>query len=340
VPSPPTNIHHALKRQRKLLSPADVPRLWALPRIAAELVVALADRAVCEERAWGGRPTLGPSPDSAARAAPRGAPAPEATADGAAANASGPAVAAPATPYGAGPCTGALEAGDAEALSGGAPPRAGAEAPATSAPGVGVMERERRGASGGSAAAEDAAAQPAAAAAPPDAPDSAGEAGAARAPAGAGAPAPEDAADARDASQGTGAAPSRRARADAGASSADPEPAGMGPPAGGGPGVAAQLAHLAAGNVSASDVAAADALALEVRRCSSSGQVCIWVLEQEPADVHVQKETRGTRGVSGASASAALGCGTLRLRLCSALGRPRHCAVSGKIALLCCMPIG
>jgi len=292
VPSPPTNIHHALKRQRKLLSPADVPRLWALPRIAAELVVALADRAMCEERAWGGRPTLGLSPDSAARAAPRGAPAPEATADGAAANASGPAVAAPATPYGAGPCTGALEAGDAEALSGGAPPRAGAEAPATSAPGVapglGFMERERRGASGGSAAAEEAVAQSAAAAAPPDAPDSAGGTGAVCAPAGAGSPAPEGAADAPDASQGIGAAPSRRACADADASSADPEPAGMGPPAGGGPGVAAQLAHLAAGNISASDVAAADALALEVRRCSTSGQVYIWVLEQEHADVHVQ----------------------------------------------------
>ena len=50
APQPPANIHHALKRQRKLLRPPDVPRLWTLPRIAAELILALAAHAVQERR--------------------------------------------------------------------------------------------------------------------------------------------------------------------------------------------------------------------------------------------------------------------------------------------------
>jgi len=269
VPCPPTNIHHALKRQRKLLSPADVPRLWALPRIAAELVVALADRAMCEERARGGRPTPSPHPNPAARAAPRAAPAPEVAAVGAAAVASGPAAAATAVPDGAGvsPCTGAPEAVVTAAAGGGARPRACAEAPATSAPevaqGLGVTERERRGPSGERAVAGEAPAHTVVGVASPQAPDRVGEAGAA------GAPAPGGAADAPAASEGTGAAPARRICDDAGTSSSDPGPARPGPSLDGGPGVAARLAHLVAGNVSASDVAAANALALEARRAGT-----------------------------------------------------------------------
>ena len=255
VPRPPANIHHALKRQRRLLSPKDVPRLWTLPRIAAELILALADQAVREDRRARDAkpsPSHGPASGELYDPAAQVYVVINATAGG-----------EPAAPS----ATGSREARD----------RAGNPGPVLLAPdaagGLPHVLSTPPAQSGRSCGCTSAAASgvPAQGVEP---------AGPAPRPADAGAPSPSDAPSSVN-SAGTGSQP--RSAAAAGTAAAgcassqgvDPQggaggtlhvsPAATSGPGEAGDGVAQQLARLVRGGIGAADVATADALVLEVR---------------------------------------------------------------------------
>ena len=257
VPRPPANIHHALKRQRRLLSPKDVPRLWTLPRIAAELILALADQAVREERRArdpNHSPSYSPAPGNAHEPGARVHIAAVAYAgDG------------PVVPF----ATGASEARDRVDN-----PTTVLLAPEAALGLLRVLDtppaRSGRACDGTSASAA-ASAVPAQGYEP---------AGSAPRPADASAPSPADAPSSID-SAGTSSQP-RSAAAAGAAAAGSTNPLGSAPLVGagetlhanpaaasghgtGGAGVAEQLARLVRGGIGAADIAAADALVLEVR---------------------------------------------------------------------------
>lgn len=251
VPRPPANIHHALKRQRRLLSPKDVPRLWTLPRIAAELILALADQAVREERR-----ARDPNPS------PSHSPASGKTHELAHIVAVAAAGGKPVVPL----FTGSGEAGDRVGN-----PDTVSPAPDAAAALPHILctpSALSRSSCDGASASAAASAEPAQGDEP---------AGSAPCPAAAGAFSTADTLSGVD-SAGTGSQPRSAAAAGAAAAGStasqgsDPQggtlhvhPASAGGPGKGGAGVAQQLARLVRGGIGAADVAAADALVLEVR---------------------------------------------------------------------------
>lgn len=265
VPRPPANIHHALKRQRRLLSPKDVPRLWTLPRIAAELILALADKAVREERR--ARDAI-PSPSHGPASGKPKEPAAQVHVVASATAGGDPVVSF---------ATGSSEVGDMvgnpDAVLLAPEPAGGLQVvhePSTPP----AQSRSSCGSTSASAAASAVPAQG-------DEP-----AGPAPCRAAVGGPSLADTLSAVD-SAGTGSRPRSAAAAGAAAAvrtssqgsnqqggtgeSLRANLAAAGGPGRGGAGVAQQLAQLVRGSIGAADVAAADALVLEVRARGSRG---------------------------------------------------------------------
>ena len=256
VPCPPANIHHALKRQRRLLSPKDVPRLWTLPRIAAELILALADQAVREERrARDANPSLNLTPGN-----PRG-PAAQSSVVSAAAAGSEPAVPSVIGSAEArdgvstiGPLLLAPEAANRPLHAPGMPPAQSRGSHDCESASVAAPAEPRQGEdAAGSAICSAAAGARSTPAGPLSRADRAETGSQPRPDAAAGGAAPSNASLQGCALQGSVGGIFR-------ASSA----AASGPGEGGGS-VAARLARLVRGGSSAADVAAADVLMLEVR---------------------------------------------------------------------------